>query len=144
MDISTAVRTCFSKYATFSGRARRAEFWWFALFNLIANFVLNIVDGVFFGFGHGMMGGNAGQPLSALYSLAVFLPSIAVGARRLHDTGKSGWWLLLMLIPVVGFIVLIWWYATAGDVGPNEYGADPISDLDGEPGRTSVPRVPRH
>lgn len=140
MDFATAVRTCFSKYATFTGRARRAEFWWFALFNFLANFVLNIIDSVVFGFGHGMMGGGA-QPLSGLYSLAVLLPSLAVGARRLHDTGRSGWWQLLVFIPLIGIIVLIWWYATAGDDGPNDYGPDPI----GEGGTTasSVPRVSR-
>ncbi|WP_347312165.1 DUF805 domain-containing protein [Defluviimonas sp. SAOS-178_SWC] len=140
MDISTAVRTCFSKYATFSGRARRAEFWWFALFNFAGNIVLNIVDGIIFGFGHGMMGGG-GQPLSGLFSLAILLPSLAVAARRLHDTGRSGWWLLLILIPIVGFLVLIWWYATEGDKGPNEYGPDPMAG--GEATESSVPRVPR-
>lgn len=141
MDIATAVRTCFSKYATFSGRARRAEFWWFALFNFLANIVLNIVDAVVFGFGHGMMSGGA-QPLSGLYSLAVLLPSLAVGARRLHDTGKSGWWQLLVFIPLIGIIVLIWWYATEGDRGPNDHGPDPMAH--DAAARSSVPRVPRH
>ena len=141
MDFTTAVRTCFSKYATFSGRARRSEFWWFALFNFLANIALSVVDGVIFGFGHGMMGGG-GQPLSGLYSLAVLLPSLAVAARRLHDTGRSGWWLLLIFIPLIGILVLIWWYATEGDEGPNEYGPDPIRDEGNT--ATSVPRVPRH
>ncbi|SPH23400.1 Inner membrane protein YhaI [Defluviimonas aquaemixtae] len=138
MDIKTAVRTCFQKYATFTGRARRAEFWWFALFNLIVNAVLNVIDGVFFGFGHGMMAGP--QPLSSLYSLGVLLPSLAVGARRLHDTGRSGWWLLIWLIPIIGWILLIWWFATEGDKGQNGYGDDPLEE---GYGKSSMPRVPR-
>lgn len=138
MNFATAVRRCFSNYATFSGRARRAEFWWFVLFNFFASFTLSFVDLIFFGLGHGMTGG---QPLSGLFTLAVLLPSLAVTVRRLHDTGKSGWWILLILIPFVGFVVLVWWYATAGDEGPNDYGPDPIA---GEGfSATSVPRIPR-
>lgn len=141
MQIMTAVRTCFSKYATFSGRARRAEYWWFVAFNIMVNIGLNIIDAMAFGLQHGMMGGTPGSPLSSLYSLAVFLPSLAAGVRRLHDTGKSGWWVLIWLIPIIGWIILIWWLATPGDEGPNEYGPDPLA---GEGyGPSSIPRVPR-
>ena len=138
MEIKTAVRTCFQKYATFSGRARRAEFWWFTLFNFVVNAILNVIDGIFFGLGHGMMAGP--QPLSTLYTLAVLLPSLAVGARRQHDTNRSGWWLLIWLIPIVGWIVLIWWFATEGDKGPNDHGDDPLAE---GYERSSMPRVPR-
>lgn len=140
MDFQTAVRTCFSKYATFSGRARRAEFWWFTLFNFLANIVLGVVDGILFGFGHGMMETAPMQPLSSLYGLAVILPSLAVGARRLHDTGRSGWWLLIWLIPIIGWIILIWWFATQGEEGPNDHGPDPLG---GGYGPSSIPQVRR-
>ena len=142
MQMMTAVRTCFSKYATFSGRARRAEFWWFTLFNFIAQAVLNVIDGIFFGFGPGFFDVPPAHPLSALYSLAVLLPSIAVAVRRLHDTGKSGWWVLIWLIPLIGWILLIWWLATPGDEGHNDHGPDPLAD-DGY-GPSSIPRVPRN
>ena len=142
MQMMTAVRTCFSKYATFSGRARRPEFWWFTLFNFIAQAVLNLIDGMFFGFGHGFFDVPPTQPLGALYSLAVLLPSIAVAVRRLHDTGKSGWWVLIWLIPLIGWILLIWWLATPGDEGRNDHGPDPLAD-DGY-GPSSIPRVPRN
>jgi uncharacterized membrane protein YhaH (DUF805 family) len=140
MEFTTAVATCIAKYATFSGRARRAEFWWFTLFNLFANFVLGFVDLMFFGLGHGVMDGA--QPLSTVFSLAVLLPSLAVGARRLHDTGRSGWWQLLVFVPLFGALILIWWFASRGGEGPNQYGPDPLSGGDAY-GESSVPKVPR-
>lgn len=117
MDFQTAVQTCFQKYATFDGRAPRSELWWFVLFNVLVGIVLNIVDGVLFhrGFGHtGVLG--------LIFNLAVLLPSLAVGARRLHDLGKSGWWQLLLLIPLIGALVLIYWYIQEGEDRPNDYG----------------------
>ncbi|MBC7139389.1 MAG: DUF805 domain-containing protein [Defluviimonas sp.] len=114
MDFQTAVRTCFNRYATFTGRARRPELWWFALFNLLAGAVLAVVDAVL-GF----------EFFSSIYSLLVLLPSLAVGARRLHDIGRSGWWQLLSLIPVIGVLVLIYWYIQPGDPEANEYGPPP-------------------
>lgn len=137
MDLMTAVKTCFGKYATFSGRARRSEYWWFVLFNVLVNFALGIVDGVLFGF----HGDAAPQVLSGLYALVILLPSLAVAVRRLHDLGRSGWWLLIWLIPLIGWIILIWWFATKGEDGPNGYGPDPLSG-DGY-GPSSLPRVPR-
>lgn len=95
MTFGESIKTCFSKYAEFSGRADRSEYWWFELFLLLV-----IV-------GAAMLG----ETLSNLVSLAVLLPSLAVGARRLHDINKSGWWQLLYLIPVVGWIVVIYWSA---------------------------------
>jgi uncharacterized membrane protein YhaH (DUF805 family) len=99
-------------YANFSGRSRRTEFWWFALANLIIGVVLSI------------LGNAAGifNVIYTLYSLAVLVPSIAVGIRRLHDIGKSGWFLLIGLIPIVGFIILIVWAATDSQRGTNQYG----------------------
>lgn len=118
MDFQTAVRICLNKYATFEGRARRSELWWFALFTFLGNMILGILDNALFG--------GAGV-LSGVFSLAVLLPSLAVGARRLHDTGRSGWWLLLLLVPVIGLLVLIWFYIQPGDDGPNAYGPDPVA-----------------
>ena len=94
-------------YATFKGRARRSEFWFFILFNLIFSVLL------------GLVGGMMGFPfLSLIYSLAVFIPLLAVGVRRMHDTGKSGWFLL---IPLYNLILC----CTDGDIGANKYGDDP-------------------
>ena len=105
-------------YTNFTGRARRAEFWWYFLANLIISFVFNIIDAVI---GTGM-GGGIGV-IGLIYSLAVLVPGLAVGVRRLHDTDKSGWWLLIALIPIIGIIVLIVFFATDAPPGPNKYGA---------------------
>jgi uncharacterized membrane protein YhaH (DUF805 family) len=102
------------KYAVFTGRAGRREFWMFFLFNIIISIVLSIVGK----FLHA-------EILSTLYALAVLLPGIGVGIRRLHDTGRSGWWLLIGLIPIVGCIILIVFWAKQGDAGTNQYGATP-------------------
>jgi len=111
-----SVRAVFNKYATFQGRARRPEFWWFVLFCFIANFVASVIDVMLFGM-------NDFSPLSTLFSLAVLIPSLSVGARRLHDTGRSGWWQLIALIPLIGWIVLIIWYASKGEENENRFGA---------------------
>jgi uncharacterized membrane protein YhaH (DUF805 family) len=108
------------KYAVFSGRARRKEYWMFTLFNVLISIVLAIVDRVL---GFGENGGTG--PLGALYSLAVLIPSLAVSVRRLHDTGRSGWWLLLGLVPCVGFIVLLIFMVQDSQPGANEYGPNP-------------------
>jgi uncharacterized membrane protein YhaH (DUF805 family) len=104
-------------YANFDGRARRAEFWWYFLANLIISIVLNIIDAVL----DLRLGGGFGV-LGVIYSLAVLIPGLAVGVRRLHDTSKSGWWLLIALIPVVGIIVLIVFWATDSVPGANDFG----------------------
>ena len=108
-EIQKAVRTCLTKYADFNGRAARPEFWWFVLAQFVVGMILNMVW----------------QPLGALFSLAMLLPSLAAGSRRLHDTGKSGWLQLLALIPIVGWVVLIYLTAQPGQPAPNQYGALP-------------------
>lgn len=115
MDFQTAVRTCFNKYATFSGRARRPELWWFALFNLLVQAVLGVMDAAL-----------GAELFNSIYSLVVLLPSLAVSARRLHDIGRSGWWLLLGLIPVIGMLVLIYWFIQPGEPAANEHGPPPV------------------
>lgn len=112
------------QYADFSGRARRKEYWMFVLFSIIVSFVLGIVDALT---GMTMLDGSIGT-LGFIYTLAILVPSLAVGARRLHDIGRSGWWMLIGLVPVIGFIVLIVWYASEGTRGDNRFGADPKAD----------------
>ena len=108
-------------YADFSGRAQRAEFWYFILFNMIISIILGVVDGMIGTFdpqtGYGL--------LSGIYSLAVFIPTVAVTTRRLHDIGKSGWWQLIALIPLIGIIILIIWLVKDSEEGANQYGRNP-------------------
>lgn len=104
------------KYAVFSGRAQRAEYWYFVLFNFIVSFALSFVVGLI---------SDKLSFVSTLYSLAVLVPSLAVGVRRLHDIGKSGWWILIGLIPVVGWIIAIVWACTDSQAGDNAYGPNP-------------------
>ena len=111
--------TVLKKYATFSGRAQRAEYWYFVLFSTIISFVLILLDIML-----GTSDSNGTGLLSGIYSLAVFIPTLAVSVRRLHDIGKKGWWLLAILIPFIGFILLIIWFATDSKED-NQYGEDP-------------------
>ncbi|MGU5652093.1 MULTISPECIES: DUF805 domain-containing protein [Aeromonas] len=104
------------QYAVFSGRARRTEYWMFVLCNVIVMLLLGMVDK--------LIGGDK-ELISSIYSLAVLLPSLAVAARRLHDTDRSGWWLLLGLIPIIGTLVLIYFMVCNGQQGPNRFGDDP-------------------
>jgi len=109
------------KYADFSGRARRKEFWMFFLFYFIFAVVLTIIDNLI---GWGFADGTIGI-LYTLFSLGVLLPYLAVAVRRLHDIGKSGWWYFIGLIPIIGGIWLIVLLATAGEPGENQYGPNP-------------------
>ena len=109
------------KYAVFSGRARRKEYWYFALFNFLATMLLVGVEVAL-----GMSDLESGYgPLTGLYSLAIIIPSIAVSVRRLHDTGRSGWWFLVALVPFIGAIVLLVFTLLDSDPGTNEYGPNP-------------------
>ncbi len=103
------------KYVTFSGRARRRELLVFALGNTIIYAVLLFVDGMI----------GIGGALVALFGLGVLLPSLTVAVRRLHDTGRSGWWLLIGLVPILGWIALLFFYVQPGNQGDNQYGSDP-------------------
>jgi uncharacterized membrane protein YhaH (DUF805 family) len=114
--ISYWKKVVLENYLNFEGRARRAEFWWYFLANLIISIVLNIIDAAI------GLGGGFGGLLSGIYGLAVLLPGIAVAIRRLHDTSKSGWWLLIAFVPLVGIIVLIVFWATDSTRGANEHG----------------------
>lgn len=102
-------------YAGFSGRARRQEYWMYTLFNIIVSIVVAIVSSAVLG----------NSVLSYIYVLAVLLPSLAVAVRRLHDTGKSGGWIFISLVPLVGFIILLVFLASEGERQNNAHGADP-------------------
>jgi len=104
------------KYAVFSGRARRMEYWMFVLINFIIALVLGVIEGLL---------GITYSVLSTLYSLAVLIPSLAVAVRRLHDTNRSGWWILINLIPVIGWIIFIVFAAQDSQPGTNQYGPNP-------------------
>jgi uncharacterized membrane protein YhaH (DUF805 family) len=117
MDFQQAVKSCFAKYATFPGRAARSEFWYWQLFILLAGLVVAVVDAVL---------GLHSKPLGLIFYLVTLVPTLAVGARRLHDTGRSGWWLLLWLVPVTGWIVLLIWFCSESSIGYNGYGPDPL------------------
>lgn len=120
----TAARTVISKYATFLGRATRSEFWWWALCVLILMLVAGVIDSYIIApmLGLDASQGTAGQPLSSLIALGLLLPNIALAARRLHDIGKSGWWLLIGLIPIIGALVLLYFYVQPSDTETNQYG----------------------
>jgi uncharacterized membrane protein YhaH (DUF805 family) len=108
--------TVLKNYVGFTGRARRTEFWMFALFNFLISLALTVIS---------VLISDDNRILASLYSLAVLLPTLAVWVRRLHDTDHSGWWLLIGLIPVVGFIVLVVFAFRPGITGPDAYGPDP-------------------
>ncbi|UXU88042.1 DUF805 domain-containing protein [Burkholderia sp. S-53] len=123
MNFSEAIRSVLNQYAKFEGRARRAEYWYFALLSCMLSVVSQVI---------GAVGRDAGLVtllllgVIFLISLALIIPGIAVSVRRLHDTGRSGWFLLLALIPIVGAILLLVWMCSRGTEGPNRFGADPI------------------
>ncbi len=104
MTFGESIQTCFSKYADFTGRASRSEYWWWFLFVFLATMAASVVN----------------DRISALFSIAVLLPGLAVGTRRLHDIDKSGWFQLLFLIPLIGWIILIYWAAQEGKE-PNRF-----------------------
>jgi len=106
---------CFKKYADFSGRARRTEYWMFILFNMIASFVIGFVDGF----------AGIGGILSLAYFLVILIPSLSVLIRRLHDTGRSDWWCLISIIPVIGWIAVFVFLVLDSEPGMNQYGKNP-------------------
>ncbi len=112
MDIKEAVRHVLQNYANFEGRACRSEYWYWVLVMVVIGIVLDLI---------GL------RILQILLSLATLVPSFAVGVRRLHDINKTGWLVLIALIPFVGWIIMIIWAATKGNSGPNQYGPDPLA-----------------
>ena len=104
-----------NKYATFSGRARRKEYWMFFLFNILIAIGLGIVEALI----------GTGGLLGGIYSLAVLIPGIAVTVRRLHDTSRTGWWVLIVFLPLVGALILLIFMVLDSQAGDNEYGPNP-------------------
>jgi uncharacterized membrane protein YhaH (DUF805 family) len=107
-------------YVTFTGRSRRTAYWMFVLFNVLAIILANVIDNVL-----GLAGDGGYGPLSMIYGLAVFLPGLALAIRRLHDTGRSGWWMLISFLPLIGLIVLIVFFVQDSQPGSNQYGPNP-------------------
>jgi len=119
MGFGEAIASGFANYVNFNGRAYRAEYWLWVLFTIIGALATGIVDAAVYNPGGGV------SPLNTIFDLVTILPSLAVGARRLHDLDRTGWWLLLLLT-VIGTILLIVWFCLRGRSGPNRYGPDPL------------------
>jgi len=116
VDFQTSIKTCFNKYAVFSGRASRSEYWFFVLFGLLGGIITSIIDTMILGYPFEENG-----PSNLIFTVALIIPSISVAARRLHDINKSGWWQLLW-ITIIGGILLIIWHATQGESKKNRFG----------------------
>jgi uncharacterized membrane protein YhaH (DUF805 family) len=109
------------KYAVFSGRSRRKEYWYFVLFTVLISIALNIIDGL-----TGPYDSWAGVGLfSGIFGLAILIPSITVSVRRLHDIDRTGWWVLISLVPLIGWIVLLVFHVQDSTPGSNRYGSNP-------------------
>jgi uncharacterized membrane protein YhaH (DUF805 family) len=113
MDFPAAVRSCLGKYAVFVGRAPRSEYWFFSLFCWVISAAADVI---------------AGDRFAAMIGLALFLPTLAVGWRRMHDINRSGWWSLIMAVPLIGWIFWVIWACTPGERRTNRFGFDPLPD----------------
>jgi uncharacterized membrane protein YhaH (DUF805 family) len=118
MNFGDAISSGFSNYVNFAGRAIRSEYWYWVLFVFLAEIVTAIIDAVI-----------GAQITTTIFGLAVLLPGLAVAIRRLHDLDRSGWWVLLALIPLVGAIVLLVWFCSRGTEGQNRFGPDPLAGI---------------
>jgi uncharacterized membrane protein YhaH (DUF805 family) len=121
MTFIAAVKKCLNNYAKFSGRAGRSEFWWFFLFNWLVQAVAAIIDFALFGTS------EWDGPMSLITTLGLLIPQLAVGARRLHDRNLSGWWQLVGIVPILGWILLIVWLILNGQDEENRFGPPPVS-----------------
>jgi uncharacterized membrane protein YhaH (DUF805 family) len=125
MGFAQAISAGFSNYVNFSGRACRSEYWYWILFILIAEIVTGTIDAVL-----------DIRLVTSIFGLVTLLPSITIAIRRLHDLDRTGWWILLGFIPLIGWIILLIWYVTKGTDGPNRFGPDPLATL-------AIPAAPR-
>ena len=116
MNFGQAISSGFSNYVKFSGRAVRSEYWYWVLFTVLGTIVAGIIDVVL---GISVMSG--------LFGLATILPSLAVAVRRLHDLDRTGWWIFIGRIPLIGWIILIIWYCSRGTAGPNRFGPNALA-----------------
>ena len=122
MSFTESIRTCFSKYGVANGRARRSEYWWFALFLFIISLVTGFADAFLF---TDLVLEDGMSPINIIASLAMFIPSVTAYIRRLHDVNRSGWWMFIALT-IVGIIPLLIWLCSKGTDGPNDFGDDPL------------------
>jgi uncharacterized membrane protein YhaH (DUF805 family) len=115
------------QYVDFNGRTARAPFWYYVLAYIVLYIAASILDGMFVGGGFTPYGGfyYHPQPFTGLLALALLLPGLGISVRRLHDIDRSGWWILIGIIPIVGWLLLIYWYAQPGTKGANKFGAEP-------------------
>ena len=121
ISFTNAISLGFNRYFKFSGRSTRAEYWWWILFLVFADLVLSVVDMMMGTYDYRSSNGL----ISGLFSLVTLIPSLSLGARRLHDINRTGWWLLLMFAILIGWIVLLVWAVKRSDDGPNRYGPKP-------------------
>jgi uncharacterized membrane protein YhaH (DUF805 family) len=121
MSFVEAISSGFRNYVGFSGRAPRSEYWFWVLFVVLVQIVTQVID-----YGVLSAGTSGFSPLTTIAGLGLFLPGLAMGIRRLHDLDKSGWWTLIVFIPLVGIIILLVWACTHGTMGPNRFGPDPL------------------
>jgi uncharacterized membrane protein YhaH (DUF805 family) len=128
VGFSEAIQSGFNNYANFSGRASRPAYWWWFLFTWIVSIVAQIIDGLTRpgGFGYESYANTWVGVISAIVGLALLLPSLGVMIRRLHDTDHSGWWWLIGIIPIIGWIILIFFLASPGTPGENRFGPPPL------------------
>ncbi len=127
MTFTQTIPAVLSKYATFTGRAARPEFWWWVLFVFLVNVATALIDHIIIAPALGIEAYTEETPqmLSMVVSLGLLLPGLAVGVRRLHDINRSGWWMLIILIPLIGGLFLLWWCVKKGDEGDNDFGPPP-------------------
>lgn len=122
MGFGNAIKSGFRGYVKFSGRASRSELWFWLLFSILFQIVgalLDLASG---------LGGVGDGPLRALMALVLFLPSLSLSVRRLHDIDRSGWWLFIVAIPLIGSLILLFWHIQPGTRGANRFGADPLDE----------------
>ena len=122
MNFAQAITAGFRNYVNFTGRASRSEFWFWVLFAVLVSVAATLIDVALFS-------DSEISPLNTLAGLALLLPNLSVSVRRLHDLDRSGWWILLGLIPIVGWIIIIIWNCSKGTPGPNRFGPDPLAGM---------------
>ncbi len=121
MNFWQAIASGFTQYVTFGGRASRSEFWYWFLFSLLGGLITEMLDSAFFGTSI-----PSASPLNGIFNLILFLPSLAIEVRRLHDINRTGWWLLIAFT-ILGIFLLWYWACKKGTDGPNRFGPDPLS-----------------
>ena len=122
MNFIEAISAGFRNYVNFKTRSARSEYWFWILFVILVVIATSLVD-------LAIAPGGSIQPLTTIAQLALFLPGLSVSVRRLHDVDRSGWWILIGLIPLIGAILLLVWFCSRGTIGPNRFGPDPLGGV---------------